>query len=104
VIFHLLESEVNDLKKYSLEVVCKDPACPIGSHNINILVSLEDGPDTLMRVTDYFKEGEVPAKLKDISGNICVCPMSGISTRQKDYTQLVLNPDYTANTGKMREI
>jgi hypothetical protein len=95
---------VRRLKKYSLEVICKDPACPVGSHNINVLVTLEDGPDKLMKVVDYFKEDEIPEKLKNITGNICVCPISGISTRQKDYTQLVLNPDYTANTGKMSEI
>lgn len=92
------------MKQYSLEVICKDPLCPVGQHNVNILVNLEDGPDTQMKVTDYFKEDEIPEKLKNLTGNIVVCPMTGKTTRQKDYTQLVLNPDITANTGKMKEI
>ncbi len=86
-----------------MEVTCED-VCPTGHHPINLLVALEDGPDTLMKVTDYYKDKEIPEKILGIKGNISVCSMSGKATRQKDHTTLMLNPDYTANTGKMKEI
>ncbi|NTV89293.1 MAG: hypothetical protein HGA22_02855 [Clostridiales bacterium] len=92
------------MKKYSVEVVCV-PECPTGHHPINLLVSLEDGPDEVMKVTDYWKnEADIPEKIMGIVNNISVCSMTGRTVKQKDYTKLVLNPDVTANTGKMKEI
>jgi hypothetical protein len=94
---------VINLKKYSVEVECVKN-CPTGHHPINVLATLEDGPDEIMKVTDYFKEGEVPEKLNKLKGYISVCSMTGRNVRVKDVSQLILNPDTTSNTGKMEEI
>lgn len=79
----------NSLTQYSIVVTCNKCA---GLHEMEISVTIENGPVDKQSIGDLFDGKSLPKSLANLTNTSISCPKTGRQSTQKNYHQIFLVP------------
>ena len=79
----------NSTAQYGIVVACNKCA---GLHEMEISVTIEDGPVEKQSVGDLYREKSLPKSLADLTNISVTCPKTGRQSIQKNLEQIYLVP------------
>ena len=87
----------NSTTQYNIVVTCNKCA---GLHEIEISVTMENGPVDKRSIGDLYDERSLPKSLANLTGTSISCPKTGRQSTQKNLHQIFLVP--TTNDSQKR--